>query len=705
MTNKYRRSSKGWLAYAAEAISARLWPALVLTLVFVWDAGVLVVTAYENDNSQRTMADGPHRIINGLALKRLLASKDAHPLFARYEFAKLPVLRGEGVVRPGWVHFDTAYSAGEREGSYIWWIKEGGYTADEPELYASFRHFYDPKAINGKTFLTDHLETIDWYYQLLSNRVSKKMLGQTFYPQVDAREWAIAGPEKEGFGRNEYAWDRGLESMREAFSATDPIEKGRLFVKAWRALGETMHLVADMTSPAHVRNDSHPGLAMGAFGLGETNTDVGLLKADPYESYASHRLVMQYAGGEVESALEQQIHGAKDPWQLFDVVATYTQDNFFTPDTISGADRLGRGVTNANGQRGYPSPKLNPKDFQADEGYYVKTVNDRPIRMAHESWLLSTGWGSPKHAVQMTYPCVQDQASVLIPVAVKAAMKLADWYIPKIEVQLDSFDATKGVLKGRVIHRNSDSAYSNPLLFNASDPPAFHLYIDGGLQDWAKIKLQVVQGEITADLSKLNVPEKAKLALVLDVGGMRVRSQELELGEESVLTYLQKTSSVQFRLRGIYALNSGGIEEHNEEQAFNRRDPEIQQWSWNGNSFDITWKKNYTGYSGMWEGAVRTIRFSGTVSPDGRTLSSCSFISETAFRDGPRRVEARLSGLPAKILMPEATRPWFVCSYRGDGPGIATCVIKSQTGTYRSESTLTDSGSEKAPKAEVEFFQ
>ena len=29
---------------------------------------------------------------------------------------------------------------------FSWWITEGGYTADEPEIYMSLRHFYDPQA-------------------------------------------------------------------------------------------------------------------------------------------------------------------------------------------------------------------------------------------------------------------------------------------------------------------------------------------------------------------------------------------------------------------------------------------------------------------------------------------------------------------------------------------------------------------------------
>ena len=38
------------------------------------------------------------------------------------------------------------------------WIEEGGYSADEPELPASFRHFYDPTQAPGDRYLKDPLE-------------------------------------------------------------------------------------------------------------------------------------------------------------------------------------------------------------------------------------------------------------------------------------------------------------------------------------------------------------------------------------------------------------------------------------------------------------------------------------------------------------------------------------------------------------------
>jgi len=71
-----------------------------------------------------------------------------------------------------------------------------GHTADEPELYSSLRHFYDPKAVNsGKSFLTDHVNT---FIEAMAGKVITD-------PEMDAREWAIEGPERKGYRANRYA--------------------------------------------------------------------------------------------------------------------------------------------------------------------------------------------------------------------------------------------------------------------------------------------------------------------------------------------------------------------------------------------------------------------------------------------------------------------------------------------------------------------
>ena len=61
-------------------------------------------------------------------------------------------------------------------------------------------------------------------------------------------------------------------------------EKDKLSAAAWRSLGETMHLIADMSVPSHVRNDSHPELEWTQF-----ITDK--YRADSYEEFVDQQVV------------------------------------------------------------------------------------------------------------------------------------------------------------------------------------------------------------------------------------------------------------------------------------------------------------------------------------------------------------------------------------------------------------------------------
>ena len=69
-------------------------------------------------------------------------------------------------------------------------------------------------------------------------------------------------------------------------------------------------------------------------------------------------------------------------------------------------------MTNANGMRAYPSPRL--EDCREEAGYLVKEVAGRTVRMAHRSWLASAGWGEAMGHVRLSSACVRDQASILV---------------------------------------------------------------------------------------------------------------------------------------------------------------------------------------------------------------------------------------------------------------------------------------------------
>jgi hypothetical protein len=95
-------------------------------------------------------------------------------------------------------------------------------------------------------------------------------------PGIDAKTWGLDHPDnpfsfKQGLIyyklAMEVAEDRPLQPMLSQshfklnlnLAPVDHADQRRTYLAlAYRSLGETMHMLADMTQPAHVRNDSHP---------------------------------------------------------------------------------------------------------------------------------------------------------------------------------------------------------------------------------------------------------------------------------------------------------------------------------------------------------------------------------------------------------------------------------------------------------------
>ncbi|MDD9303989.1 MAG: hypothetical protein HUK40_17240 [Desulfobacter sp.] len=243
--------------------------------------------------------NGPHGKINFLALRFyeawLVEKKKKNrvkfdPVFNyRFTGTKLgPSFRkieGESVIRAGWFYPHDEfldkddYGAasfclmGNKKLTFADWLIEGGFSADEPEIWMGLRHFFDP--ITG-LYLTDFSH--DWT-TTIGNETVKRLTGR---PEMDARTWALVGPAKNNFKPNPWTWEKGIGYMQKALACTDsPGKKDDLYAAAWRCLGETMHLMVDMTVPAHVRNDSHPGIWDKKNGLAP----------DPYEDFANEELI------------------------------------------------------------------------------------------------------------------------------------------------------------------------------------------------------------------------------------------------------------------------------------------------------------------------------------------------------------------------------------------------------------------------------
>lgn len=195
---------------------------------------------------------------------------------------------------------------------------------DEDAFGRWMRHFYDPiynKGVNyfGITWQTSK----DW---------ANDTIAQATYKIQDFPNRALYGSVKEYFsGDTDYSWDRAVYEYAWG-------DKKR----ALRALGHTLHLIEDATVPDHTRDDPHPAygkrlqdispnISPAVFELLEHFDDTN---DSPYESWTAQ---FDRSSIGVIGALQKQ--NAKPIYlhnlgEYFDAVANYSNNNFFSRDTI-----------------------------------------------------------------------------------------------------------------------------------------------------------------------------------------------------------------------------------------------------------------------------------------------------------------------------------------------------------------------------------
>lgn len=291
--------------------------------------------------------------------------------------------------------------ANRREKQAKDWIIDGGFSADEPEGPMALRHFYDPT-----NRATPWLDDQRWVTEIL-----KRLLGSiAVNPEISALDWAM--DRDQGLGAmeviysQEYSWPDAKEYFKKALA--DKNSGNEFYGKAWRALGETMHLVADMAVPAHVRNDGH-----------------ALNDADPLEYATNAAEVRSNFSTDWSTGInyDQSIPG------LMHDLASWTNRNFFSKDTIPLAGK----TTTANGRVAYPLPDMSALSV-SKSGYIESYVDGRYVRQARQSFWYRMGL-SRTPSYTMDSVVIGDQQRVLIPTAVRAAEAVIERFLPRFEVR------------------------------------------------------------------------------------------------------------------------------------------------------------------------------------------------------------------------------------------------------------------------------
>ncbi|MBI2300274.1 MAG: hypothetical protein HYU66_15235 [Armatimonadetes bacterium] len=495
--------------------------------------------AYWNYDPQNPPYGGPHRKINECAWKLLVITKVREaerpdPVLKQYKLKDddLRKLLGATVTTPG--NWPDDIVTGDAEFTPAGWIIEGGYTADEPEVYMCLRHFYDPTKPEGQRYLTD-IPFLGKFREQVRSIWRRDV--EVVNPTIDSRAWAFTRAD------NPWGWQQGLTAMRQALGQGDltRAKRNRLAATAWRALGESMHLMADLTVAAHTRNDGHPG-----------KLPAGDLRPDPYEEWAlapelqaAYDSIPRSGGwqkldpfGAMDDEIGGAIAGAGSPTSLFHAVAAYVNRRFLTPDTLNGTDHNGNPIAPANGQL-YPSPLLG-REVVWDEGagtYNATFARRGEVAMIKETWQSATwgAWlkkiGTGLSGATLTFGTTHDsaasQARVLGPIAMAANMRLIDWYLPRVQITITSIDASQPdkPLAGKVEHKPY-GAWTTPIDITLPKDGILELYVDDRRQDPRDYELTVTKGVLAGKLKGVDLKDAKRIGVEMDMAGIRIASPD-----------------------------------------------------------------------------------------------------------------------------------------------------------------------------------
>ncbi|HEY9071376.1 MAG TPA: hypothetical protein VIV61_14050 [Candidatus Ozemobacteraceae bacterium] len=328
--------------------------------------------------------------------------------------------------------------------NFIEWLRRGGHDADIPGIVMGFRHFYDPvyephyltwlvrrlkkpdrAGVSSEEAFFEGFEyrADDWNPNKEWNGVLRRLRLQPklIKPRIDGITWVLSHPD------NDHSWRNGLLAYKAAMendcTAFGGLSRERLFARAFRSLGETMHMVGDMTQPAHTRADSHSLF-------------------EPVEGTVGDEIVRRVIGDgwknpEFRPTGDYTVKRGLSPEALMKSLAVFTNSHFFSNDTIADYKKW---VFPRNKKRPYPAPALSRlKEESGTYGAEFADVGWVPLAKETGSWFSVVLFKSEKvnrknPKFNVTKEMAEPQAKVLIPLAVWAASELIDAFFPTLEL-------------------------------------------------------------------------------------------------------------------------------------------------------------------------------------------------------------------------------------------------------------------------------
>jgi hypothetical protein len=497
------------------------FPALLLTCTIL----IVLFTSYGN---KKVHPDINTQIVYAF-LSRNNKGDFSQSDFKKYLFNIEPgaSIKGTAIVKDGLFSpgdmaasgFGYGYSdEGPAEMTPREWISHGGYSADVPEVPASLRHFYDPTRPEGEHYLTDITNA------RIMGTLQKYALTN---PHTDGVEWALGTPgdHKIGVQDHQYTWERGKLWMQMALKEAQSDKKDEYMAKAWRALGETLHMIADNGCPPHVRNDAHPSPLWG------NNNWFG--NPDPYEELID--VIRRDTPGEFTSffqgapdpALKQTFQSARKARDIAHALAVFTNTNFVTTETISGTNQYGNPVKQiTHPEYPYPAPLLEGLTYTESDYSYNSPLG---VKECVDHYYFA------KLIPKLCYPfvdmaCVKSQARVLLPNIAEAGANVIRLFIPKFSVDILSIE--KGVVKGEVRHK-TDEEYTSEIRYTGEITLVVK---DKSNRESDRIRAKATDGKFE---NSIKLAKGEKVIAQIAFGGVTVASNEFMGMDDNVFGIYQ----------------------------------------------------------------------------------------------------------------------------------------------------------------------
>jgi hypothetical protein len=388
------------------------------------------------------------------------------------------------------------------------WIANGGWMEDEPWGPASICHFYDPKGIDGgKKYLTDQSGKLEWAISIPKEWLSR-----------DAKSWAT------GY-ENKYGWLKAKQYVVKALQEPNPEIRKNYMARAYRCLGQSLHLLADMGCPPHVRNDSHPPKV--SFVVGDPDVYEDICKGlDTYSLFKANP---------PSPGLRSKFTGSESFAGIMEAMAGFTNENFFSGETIY-TDRFNPVVRPGNP---YPEPKMTETDYNISDFTYYRTVEGVKVKMCRDktiSGLLRLlGSDGVRGRPYLDKACVESMASVLMPDIAEAGANAIRLFIPSLNIEISGTSISNGgSVKGKVSYAlpSQNDEYSGMFDMKDTYNGAVTLFVNGK-GTGITVNARHNNFEFFLEGKNISLKQGDIVEAEIEFGGIVLKSPEFRVGGEA----------------------------------------------------------------------------------------------------------------------------------------------------------------------------